>query len=238
MKKYFNFLSALTLTVMLAVIGTACNNNNGNEPSVDNFSADIATLVSMDDSGAVFTVIPEDDGTPFSLTFSGYKLSPEMFTVGNRYLILYTPVTSPGGPGGASRLLGFLYVYNGTITEGTAESTSSWRTMQQDLVAMWRSGNWINIQANLTYVKDGTPKKYELVVDETTLDNEYPEVHLIYEPDDSPLAETKTFYASFNIESIWERPNVKGIRITAIINQGPRTFTFTKQQAENFEPVS
>lgn len=217
------FSLGLAACLTCAFMTTSCNDNN--DESIVIFY-DIATLTESNSNGFVFTFRQINDSELVTLT-SSQKINGDV-TVGNRYLIAYT--TESGNPyesGPATFYTGLGYVYNGAISYGTAETTGSWATMQQNLQSMWRSGEWINIQTFAT-CGENDPAKYELVVDSTTLSSDYPKAYLIYEPDKSAIASTRQFYASFNISEVWDLENVKGLSITFMGTNGTQTQDFPK----------
>ena len=220
-KNFYAFL-AVIVTAFGGVL-TSCSSNDENTPAI---FYDIATLTGMGTDGCTFTLRQVNDSPLVTLT-STYQLNNQTYKVGTRYLIAYSNETNQAFVSGGITLQALGYVYNSEITTGTSESTNQWRTEQQYLLAMWRAGEWINIQTNATYDKE-RPTAYDLVVDETTLGNDYPEAFIIYEPDKSVNATTKLFYATFNIEEVWNRPNVKGLNVTFVGNNGPQTVKFDK----------
>lgn len=221
-----NHVFALFLTFALGLIATSCNTKD-DEP-VSYLFNDIASFVSSNDNGIVVTLRQENDSPLVTLTFPNQKINGEI-KPGTRILIAYTTDSDRPYESGTGNLYGIGYVYNGELTSATRESTNSWQTMQQNLISLWRTGEWINIQTQCTYAQE-RPKKYDLVVDEATLDDDYPEIHLIYEADESVGADTKLFYASFNIGQVWDRPDVKGIKLTAMGNSSTQTYTFEKSE--------
>lgn len=203
---------------------TSCNHNDPDAPTL---FYEIATLKIKGADASVFSFRKENDSPLVEMTFPIAKSSLNGYDEGKRYIIAYTSDSGDAYASGMGVLYAIGYVYNSAITEGTAQSTGAWATMQQNIMSLWRSGEWINIQAECTYNTE-RPKTYSLVVDETTLDMDYPEVHLIYEPDETGNANTKMFYATFDISDVWMRPNVKGITLYAVGNSGPKTYTFDK----------
>lgn len=234
-KLYTKFLGALVIVFTLVVGATSCNSDKGYEPGQAVYY-DIVTLVSTNDKGTVVSLQQDGDSPLVTLTFPEQRIDTTLVPVKSRFLIAYT--TSSGKPyeSGTATLYGIGYVYNSVLTYGTKDSTHSWATMQQNILSFWRTGNWINIQAECTYTSE-RPKTYDLVVDETTLDTDYPEVHLIYEPSQSGDGlNTKLFYSSFNIEDVWSLPNVKGLKVSVYGNNGMKTYTFSKEREEQIQP--
>lgn len=237
-KNLFRIFLSLFLIAAVTTV-TSCNSSGNNDSPIDPNKVvyNIATLTSFNENVSVFTIDQDNDDANFTMTFSNVKLNPEVFKVDTRYLIAYQPDNNQPGTSGTGYLAGVIYVYNSVITEGTAQSTNEWMTLRQDLTSVWRSGKWINIQTKCTYVGDA-PKVYNLVVDETTLENEYPDAYLIYDYDNTnPDLRTRDFYATFDISSVWTLPTVKGLRVHILATNGLKTETFLKNTGENITPV-
>lgn len=218
----------LALLPLIALIfgATSCNNND--EPSQQIYY-EVATLVSATSNQSVFEIPNNDDFSSTTLTFTNVGLEPELYKPGTRWIIGYSlnEETSYGSATGTLYQLGS--VYNGILTEGTAQSTSAWMTKAQNILSIWRSGKWLNFITQSTFVDyNQPPKTFSLVVDSETIEDEYPNVYLIYEPSESVDANTQNFYSSFNIESVWSLPNVKGINLIYVDYNGKQTVQLSK----------
>lgn len=236
MKQNLKQIIFYSLMIVMSGLMVSCN-STGDEPPAGDVFYDIATLVSSSKEAGTVVTVQEGANTPLvTLTFPN-EINKELVPVGTRFLLAYVPLSGVAYQSGPITVYGIGYVYNSVVTEGNKETTNSWATMQQNIISLWRTGNWINIQAECTYVQE-KPTMYKLVVDETTLDTEYPEVHLLYEADTSVNADTKLFYSTFNIESVWSLEHVKGIRVTAVGNTGTRTYNFMKDRAEDIQPAN
>ena len=224
-KSCFNFLAFFAIVITFGFLTASCSKD---EPSVPNeFFMDIATFVSSTENGVVVTVQGEGDSQPATISFPNQRITTDL-KPGTRVLIAYRPNNGIPYITDTGTLYGMWYVYNGKITFGTKESTGLWMTMPQNILSVWRTGKWLNFQAECTYVND-KPTAYELVVDETTLGNPYPQVHLIYTADKGPDAQTQEFYASFDISEVWDLDNVQGIVLYVDGNNGMEEYTFEKQ---------
>ncbi len=230
-----SWLPAVLAIMFAGIFATSCNSKNSGPQIEDDTLFDIATLVATNDNGTTVTLRKDGDSPLATLTFANVKIDTDKVAVGQRFWIAYRTATGIPYQSGPAQLIAYMAIYNSTIIEGTKESTQSWATMQQDVLSMWRTGNWINVQALCTYSAD-RPNKYDLVVDKTTLGNDYPEAYLLYEANTAPGANTQQFFASFNISSVWSLQNVKGLRITMFSSGGKRTLTFSKDLTEPIRP--
>ena len=234
MKIIRNF-ACFCLFATLSLIATSCNSNDPYDGGDwGNILTDIATFVSTSDNGSVFTVQEDGDSPAVTLTFIN-KLTNKDLIPGTRWLLAYIPESGVAYQSGPATLFGISYVLNGTLEEATAESTTNWRSMGQNVDAVWRTGKWLNINAQCDYVTR-SPKQYSLVVDETTLEDPYPVVHLLYEADTSAQSETKRLFSSFDISSVWDLPNVKGITLNIVGLSGNLLYKFDKG-TQTVQPV-
>ena len=70
------------------------------------------------------------------------------------------------------------------------------------------------------------------MLDEKTLDNEYPQAYIIYLPDSDLNGTMKTGYASWDISSVWALGTCKGLKISWVDENGSQTRTFNKDQQQ------
>lgn len=225
--KLFKFATfAMLLCVIAGISFTSCS-SSGDEP-VREVYYNFATLVSATDGGIVVQAQKDSDSPVYTMTFTGVRADTTVVPVGSRLLVAYIPTdASTAYASGSPTLAGIWAVYTSKITEGDSESTSKWKTKAQPAVELWRTGKWINVQAMCTY-KEIKPTTYDLVVDTSTLGEEYPTAYIIYDPYEGVGASTQTFYASFNIESVWAMPSVHGLNVIALVNGQSKTFKFDK----------
>ena len=219
-------LFALLPLIALIFGTTSCNNNN--EPSGQLYF-EIATLVRASADQTIFDIPNNDNITSTRLTFTNIGIDTTLYKPGTRWIVGYTIDTEPSYGNITGTLYSLGYVYNGVLTEGTSQSTGAWKTQAQNVLSIWRSGKWLNFITQSTYVDyNSLPKTFSLVVDSETLDNAYPDVYLLYEASENIDATTSNFYSTFDIESVWDRPNVKGINLTYINFNGQQQLTLNK----------
>ena len=221
-------LALLFSSLILLAVSTSCNDKDNQLP--ENIMFDFATFVESNSNGTACEVQQLNDSPVAYLFFPNAKnLSTQAYKPGTRVYIAYSMDDNKFYTSGTGTLYGIAPIYNGVIKEGTAASTNQWKTMSQNIQSMWRTGKWINISTQCTYIDyNQLPKKFELVADTETLNDDYPVVYLIYEPAESKDANTKSFDASINIESVWDLPNVKGIKLKYVSNMEGEEYTFEK----------
>ena len=203
-------IKSLLLGLCAAVMLPACNSTD--EPTDDGYYLDIVTLESNGKAGAIMT-FQEMGDSPLITLSTTQQFMPEIFKTGSRIAIVYKPtdgsqyVSGPVTVAQAMETLGA-----GTAPkEGTSTSTGKWASADITLYRLWRTGNYLNF--TFQGLSNGEPKQCDLYVDKNTLDSDFPELHLIFEGSTGNNAENYTFYASYSIEDIWKRPNVKGVRV-------------------------
>lgn len=223
-KSIFKALSLFLAVIAISTMMSACTKD---EPA-ELLYYDFATLDGVQEGvGSSATVLRPKDLSPVHLLFPNQYIDTKKFPVNSRILIAYVPEDGQAYQSGNATLYGVGYVYNGKVTEGTSDETDSWATNMQNLWTISLTGSWLNFQTECTYSNE-YPQTYAVVVDETTLDSEYPELHVIYEPSTTVDARTQLFYASFDVSSVMDNDNVKGIKVFVMETVGPKTYTFEK----------
>lgn len=205
----------LTLALALAALTgfTACNSDSDSDATdYREVCIDIVTYEGVSSEGSTFTFRKEGDSPLITLTAS-QSLSSLDFTKGSRILLQYTPHSGQQYLSGAITVLAAANVEGGgaPAETATAEQTRDWASDAVNMSLLMRSGTYLNMQFT-AYLGAQTPV-VRLVVDEATLDSDYPELHLIYGPYSGLLTKAYYFTGSWDIAFIWERPTCKGINV-------------------------
>lgn len=201
--KLVNYL----ILALAALAFTACNSDS--EPQTTYM--DIVTLVSSDDQGSAMTFNEINDSPLVTLTTT-QKFSKD--NIGKRIVIMYSPVgTNEHAVSGAVDIL-FASL---TLGAGAAplpavpDTLDNWASEPVDAMQIYRAGQYINIVATLQTATN--PKKFQCYVDEATVNSEYPELHIVYKSVPGYDTQATNFFASYSIESLWNRLNVKGLKV-------------------------
>ncbi len=217
------------LTIALALIAvafTSCNSNS-DDPNQPDVYTDFATLLTMNSEGCTFQVQKDANSDAVILTSKENidKAAPNTFKVGMRVVIMYYSESGMQYTGGPIQLLRITT----TLGEGapvevsTSEKTNKWASDQITMYMVGRTGDYLNFQ--FTHYGTVNVKECKLYVDEETLDDEYPHLHLVYEDKNDHMQSTSTYayYASWSIKDLWARPNLKGVNVyfADLVNQGP-----------------
>lgn len=225
MKQFKTTLWVLMLA-LAAVVATSCNTET--HADNDGILYDIVTFQSQSEDGSVF-VLQTGPSTPEILLSSTRQLDLEKVPLGSRVVIAYTTrnglkptVNSP------IDLITLAQVH----TADLIKAASGFESEMVSLTSTWLTGTWLNFDLNANVSEQ--PKKFELVVDESTLDQKMPTVYLLFESDD-PRATQKHCYASFNVAWLWEDPRYDGFTLIVCNGNGPHKYEFKSR--ETIKPV-
>lgn len=186
---------------------------NSDDPGNDELSfVDIVTIESTGNVGSVVTLQKMGDSPLVTLT-TPQQFDQAVFKPDTRVLIYYHPQSNE------QYVSGPITIHSASPTYGegkkpevkTSAETNKWATGKVGLMAVWRTGKYLNMQFQATTA--GEPRQVEMVADAMTLDSEVPHLHFIYEGTNGAQPQTYTFYGSWNIEEIWNKSGVKGVRI-------------------------
>ena len=199
------------LLLALAAGFTACNSSGSDEPQQPVFT-DIVTYLGSDGAPSVFSFRKEADSPLVTLT-SSRTLNSVDFKVGTRILIQYTTDSGQRYTSGAINLLAAANVEGAgnAIEASTAEKTMNWDSDAIQAYAIFRSGKYVNVQ--FTGALGAQTAVVRMIADESTLDDEFPDIHIIYGPYTDLATKVYTFFGSWDISSVWDRSTCKGVNI-------------------------
>ena len=222
--KLTKYIYAIIIFIISGVFTTSCSSTKTNE-FPDNTCVDFATFVSTSDNGSVFTLRKNGDSPLITLT-APVKIDISQLKPGTRVLIRYLP---SGGQApyesGPITLYGIGFIFTGDVDPEPLETIESWKSDVIKLMSMTRSGEYLDIWAQGDYGDKAT--RFSLVVDETTLDDEYPQLYLVFEGDNG-LGFPHQLYASFTLSNVWDRSTCKGVTVHYHNGNGNETQTFIK----------
>lgn len=201
---------------------TGCNSSHNDEPMPDVFVT-FATLESINENSCVFSAQQSENSAPVEF-IATVSLSPEQFSVGNRYVIQYSTLDNQPYTPGIITLYVILNAFNGEAVVAPMTEIQPLTTQPVNVLYAGRTGNYINFQATASISVQ--PKTFNIYVDETTLDSEYPTAYLAFVSDNPGGINDKSFYASFNVGSVINQPGVKGIKLHCRVNGAQTILTF------------
>lgn len=205
--KFKNLLAAFAAAVVLFT--SSCNSD---EPvSGTQIYLDIVTLESRTEAGTTFTCRQAGD-SPLVTYFTKQVISGNYLKEGERILIQYS--TDKG-----RYVSGDINVFAATTTAGAGAEVPEEDFLQLpnlkgtavNMSSIWRTGNYLN--AVFLAHSSTNYKTCRMVADQTTLNDEYPVIRIIFEPDTGTDEAEYAFYMSYSISQILNRPGVKGVRV-------------------------
>lgn len=228
--KLINYLLVALLTLTLG----ACNTNENNQKIA---YVDIMTLEATGESGSVLTFRLQGNSPLITLTCSK-PFSQEL--VGKRLVIIYTIVSdTQRGEDGVIDIeqSGATFGGGDAPKVSTAGATDNWQSDEIELVQAELSGEYLNL--GLTLNTNTSPRVFELYVDETTMDSDYPELHLVYEPQANSGGTSYSFFGSYNIGGLMNRPTAKGVKLTYNgFKEGEGTIIYVEKPTNSFAPAN
>lgn len=207
-------LKKLLLIMALAVVATACSDDNDNPTIDDTTMCDIVTFVGNPESNnyrSVFQFQKADDSRLVTLKANNTALDVSSFKVNSRLLLYYVPETGMHNIDDDVTVKNAITIFNDSVRTGDINKLPNWDTNPIFVNAIWRSGTYINIQCGLTYSLE--PSVFVLLADNTTVNDEYPQLYLSYQKGSGKESFEKSFYASIDISALWNKSTCKGVVI-------------------------
>jgi hypothetical protein len=197
MKRTFFYSLFAAIVVMLM---PSCNSSSNEVDTGEECQYDIATLKSMNDNGSSFVVQKDATSSAVVLTTT-QRVDTTVVKVGERLLIAYTLPTGVSAYTNSSiTLKGYTDIINSPIEVGSYTGTNE----SVRLISAWVTGKYLNIYATAEIYE--APKEFRLILDESTLDQKYPVVTLLFKSDGIGVeAVESSIYASFDITELMER---------------------------------
>lgn len=205
--KLKNLLAAFAAAIILMT--TSCNSDDVT-PGTQIF-LDIVTVKTKDATGAVFTCRQGAD-TPLATYTTSQTITGNFIKEGDRILISYTAEQG-------RYVTGNITVLAATTTAGAGAPVPEEDFLQitnlkgatVNMGNIWRTGTYLNAVFLAHSASDF--KTCRMVADNTTLNDEYPVIRLIFEPETGTNESEYAFYMSYSISDIVNRPGVKGVRV-------------------------
>lgn len=220
--KALNKILFLNILIVTCVAFFACDKEEEKNPFPTNTCYDFVTFEARNDNGTTYTLQKSGDSPLITYTSSYTLKDHKDLEAGRRIIILYTRTDGEPYTSGPINLYGYM------LTNNTTQTLTDFNPMEKsDLVkmtALTRTGQYINMQLELSTHSIQKPKKLELCLDKTTSDTPIPELHLVYQASE-PGENYASGYASFDVQTIWEKPSCTGIKIIYDTPDG----TFSKE---------
>lgn len=221
--------------IAICFLSTACNSDdNGGSGIPDNLCADFVTFVSTNDNGSVFTFRKSGDSGLITLT-APVKVDVNQLKPDTRVIIQYIP---SGGQqpyqSGPINLYGITRIVNGGVEQKPLSTITTWGYNTLNMMTIGRSGKYLDVWAEAAF--GGNPKRFVLAADQATLEDEYPQLYLVFVADDE-IARIRPLYASFDLSSVWDLSTSKGVKVNYNTASGTETLTLQKSGREPLQPT-
>lgn len=218
-------LTHALVSALLALTLGSCGEEGVDGP-VEMTCTDMVTFTGNIGNRATFTFQKMDDSPEITLTAQS-SISADGLEAGTRMLISYIPHDNRAYTSGPVRLLGARAVTQSSIITEWREEYDNWDKDKVYVYSAWRTGRYLNVHMRLTYSSE--PRIFCLAADPSTLESAWPDVYLVHAMDGEVDNHDRAYYASFDINDVWSRPGVEGIRVhIANSNLDKQIFTFTK----------
>lgn len=214
----------------LILLSLSCSDDQKNESDPCNY--DIVCLKEQTaEGGSIFSMYLPDDNCEIVYRDSRAVIDTSIVAVGNRLMLAYESQNAPY-ESGPIRARGYTPIYNSPLmvsVTGIENSIPNWRRDGIYLYSIWRSGDYINIRARLTFTDEA--REFVLVIDEEDIHtkNPFPVLHLVHRMTEPLENFQRQIYASFDIGALWHSEWINGV-IVKLSNTNLETdsFTFTK----------
>lgn len=203
----------LTTAVCAATLSLAsCNSNDDPEGGRTVIYSNIVTVESVESTGASFSFQKMDDSPLITLTttqsVSGDGVN--LLKKGMRIVLSYTPASGEQYKSGPITAYQWVKTYGegAQLPVEPASTTSGWYTNAVQQAMIQRTGPYLNAGI----VSNDKPNECRIVVDEATVNDEYPKAYLIYKSS-TPLPTNYVFYVSYSMTDLMEHDNFKGLDV-------------------------
>lgn len=203
--------SALVIGAAMTASFASCNSDTDNTPPAVLYTQ-IVTVESATSSSAVFSYTNEKTNLPVTLYASGTFSTEEIYP-GRRVAITYTAENNVDN-GGTISLYGITRAFgDGKALEVTTagETTQFYNGAVANGVASF-SGTYLN--GGVSVSVGNNPDPCALVVDESTVGDDYPTVRMVLQQSYSDTS--RWIFFSYSISDLFQRPDMvgaKGLRV-------------------------
>ena len=208
-KSLLHIVIALTIALPLALLSSGCRDGNMNEVVPTTY--DIVCLNQVSKSLTVFTLTKPGNRDLISYTCNG-QFDTTYVKVGQRMLLAYH-IPNGGVPyrSGNIEPIGYSLITNDKLRRGNISDVENWDRDPVYMISAWMSQDYLNIRARLPY--DTKERLLAVMVDESSLDNEYPDCYLIHRLEEPVNTFERNYYTSFDMSALRKLPACKGFNL-------------------------
>ncbi len=224
-------LRSLAVVVMVAstVVLSGCDEGKNDNDSVVATLYDVVELQEQTRGETSFLLYRPDGDEAFTLK-TGREVFRESDEIspGDCVFMAYTPESGDAYRSGNIKVKAWGRVNNGALMKGSPESLAGWDADPVWLMSLWRAGGKVVVRAMLTY--DSEPRVFALVVDETTVMEEYPDAYLVHQRRSDRPNFKRQYYSAFDVSALWSYASCKGLRIHVNNSNVPQAGVFVVEK--------
>lgn len=192
---------------------------------------DVVEYVGQTQSGTEFRLYAPDAEEAVTLT-STNALNMGELESGQCVLLAYMPVDGKAYTSGKVDVRGIGAVTNDKLMKGPAESLSAWDRDEVWLASLWRAGGYVMMRIKLVY--DPQPRQFRLVVDESTIQNEYPDAYLVNARKGDKENYMRQYYVAWDVSALWTYDYIKGLKVHVNNSNNTQLREFTIEKPAHF----
>lgn len=228
-----HILTTVAVALMAAGFLTSCSDDDEGPATRYAVLYDMVEYAGQRDGSTQFKLYVPDSEKSADLT-TGQDLNMKSVKTGECVLLAYVPQSGEAYTSGPVDVRGIGAVTNGKLMKGPSESLTGWDHDPIWLHSIWRAGGYIMMRIQLVY--DRNPRLFRLVIDDSTIGNEYPDAYLVNARKGDADNYRKLYYVAWDVSALWTYDYIKGLRVHVnnANNTSLRTFTFEKPT--NFTP--
>ncbi len=225
-----NLKTIITTLAASAILFSSCGDSGSDNSTI--IFTDIVTLESIEPALTTFTFREKDNSPEITLVYRddiNKNLPQKPFKENTRVAISDTTETNKHSVNSVISLLAATNIYGGgeEVPVVKRQGMSDFDSSPVNLNSLWRTGEYIN--AIFTAISSPNPKKCVMNVDEETINDEYPKIHIIFQPDESLELKQYGVYMSYSVAELFARPGCKGVEVFFNDpNQKQKSVTFKK----------
>ena len=207
----------LLLTAAGALSTTGCRQDGPD--SVEATLYDIVCLSEVSKNGTRFTLTKPGNDELITYSVNGV-LDTTHVKVGERLLLAYRTHNLAPYTSGTITPVGYSLITNDTLTAGYIDRVTDWNRDPVYLTSVWMSQHYLNLRARLPY--DTKPRLLTVMVDSLTINDEYPDCYLIHRLEQPVNTFDRSYYMSFDVKSLCDRPSCRGFDLILNNSNLPR----------------
>lgn len=219
-------IAAVAIAAAPAIMLQGCDEGENGNDSVIATLYDVVELKEQTAEATEFLLYRPDADEAVTLTTGRpvFSASDEI-EAGDCVFMAYMPDNGMSYASGTVKVRAWGRVNNGVLLKGAPESLDGWNADPVWLMSLWRAGGKVVVRSMLTY--DTEPRQFALMIDETTVSEEYPDAYLVHKRRSDRPNFKRQYYSAFDVSDLWSCATCKGLRIHVNNSNLPQANVFT-----------